>query len=106
MSVITYFWRNFDFSVLQNSCGGEKCAVASVTCKQRAGINSLESHSLCTTKNMKSFTMIHNNTQIILPNIFFQNIAQWRTRSTWMLRCPRSIPGRDKKIFIFSIEYF
>ena len=63
MSVITYFWRNFDFSVLQNSCGGAKCAVASVTCKQRAGINSLESHSLCTTKNMKSFTMIHNDTQ-------------------------------------------
>ena len=23
--------------------------------------------------------------------------AQWRTHSSWMLRCPKSIPGRGKK---------
>ena len=38
--------------------------------------------------------------------IMVVGIAQLRTRSTWMLRCPRSIPSRGKKIFIFSIEYF
>jgi hypothetical protein len=28
--------------------------------------------------------------------------AQWRTRSTWIQTCPKSIPGRGIKIFMFS----
>ncbi len=31
------------------------------------------------------------------PKITLEAIVQWETRSTWMLRCPRSIPGRGKK---------
>ena len=34
---------------------------------------------------------------ISIHETFVGGIAQWKTRSTWMLRCPRSIPGRGKK---------
>ena len=33
-------------------------------------------------------------TSIEFPKIIVESIAQWRMRSAWMQRCPRSIPGR------------